>query len=226
MNPDHIRKLIGLLAALLGCWWSWTVLVPAAEKIRKGGFEPFDILFLLTTILLMAAPGILAVIFGLRLFHEMKVSSLKWVIGTFAVVLALFLSPVIQKLAPLPLPDDLLRSASFIIASLIAVFVYLFVIRTLLRHLTCKDRSLRSFLSRGALFLIACQIWLFVFQIFEEYSPVKEGYTHVQEGPWGILGILVPIGVAYGLYRAFASLLPKAQGADDQLPARLESDAE
>lgn len=84
------------------------------------------------------------------------------------------------------------------------MMAYVFVVRLLLRHFTQKDRSARSLMSRGGLILIAWQLWLLLSQIFEEYSPIEEGYTHLPEAPWDLLRLIVPFLVAYGFYRVFA----------------------
>ncbi len=211
MKPDLTRKIIGGLGALLGAWWTWTVVVPPITRIWSGGRESFDIVFLLTIVPLMAIPGVLAAVFGVRLFQEMRESFLKWVVGVFAVFFAFFLSSRASEAFPSFLPDRLEGSAYLFVASLIAVVSYLFSLRFLIRHLTQEDRLFSSLLGRSALVLMAWQVWLLLSRIFEEYSPTKEGYTHVPEEPWGILGLVVPIAVAYGLYRIFAKRLTKAQ---------------
>lgn len=211
MKPDLIRRILGGLAALLGAWWTWSAVVPPLTRIWAEGFEAFDILFLLTMVPLMAIPGILAVVFGVRLFREMRVSSVKWVIGVFAVFFAFFVSLRASEAVPSFLPVGLQSSSFLFAASLIAIGAYLFVVRILLRHFTQKDHQMRSLLSRGVLILMAWQVWLLLSEVFDEYSPIKEGYTHVPEEPWGILGLVVPIAVAYGLYRIFAQRLTTAQ---------------
>lgn len=211
MNPEHTRRLIGGLAALIGAWWTSTVVLPQVKGIWSDGFEASNIVFLLTIVPLMATPGILAVVFGLRLIREMRESSLKWVIGVFAVFFAFFLTSQASERFPTLLPESLQRSVFLFVASLVAIVAYLFSVRLLLRHFTNVDHSLRSLFSRGVLILMALQVWLLLSDVFEQYSPIKEGYTHVPKEPWGILGLLVPFAVAYGLFRSVAPKLTKAQ---------------
>lgn len=220
MKPEHMRRLIGGLATLLGFWWTWNSVVSPIRKISSEGFDAGNIVFLLTIVPLMATPGILAVVFGLRLFREMRESTLKWVIGVFAVFFAFFLSSQASDHLPSLLPEGLQRSVFLFVASLVAIVAYLFSVRLLLRHFTNVDHSLRSLFSRGLLTLMALQIWLLLSEVFEEYSPIKEGYTHVPEEPWGILGLLVPFAVAYGLFRVVAPKLTKKaqQDVDGQPP--------
>ncbi|MCB1203422.1 MAG: hypothetical protein KDN18_04120 [Verrucomicrobiae bacterium] len=211
MRPEHTRRLLGGFATLLGAWWTWSTIVPPITRIWSDGFESFDVVFLLTIVPLMAIPGILSVVFGVRLFHEMQESSLRWVIGVFAIFFAFFLSSRASEALPSLLPDRLESTAFLLVASLIAVVAYLFAIRLLIRHFTQEDRRFSLLLGRGALILIAWQVWLLLSGIFKEYSPIKEGYTHVPEEPWGILGLVIPIAIAYGLYRTVARRLTKAQ---------------
>ncbi len=211
MKPEHTRRLIGGVSALLGIWWTLPLIVSQISWIWSCGFETWDIVFLLTIFPLMVSPGALAIVFGVRLFLEMSESSLKWVIGVFAVLFALFLSTRMSAALPGLLPEGLQRSVFLFVASLVAIFAYLLTVRLLLRYFTQENRSLRSLLSRGVLILMAWQLWHLLSKVFEEYSPIKEGYTHVPEEPWGALGVVVPIAVAYGLYRAVAPKLSKAQ---------------
>lgn len=141
----------------------------------------------------------------------MKESSLKWVIGIIAVFFTFFLASRMSAALPGLLSEQLQLSVFVFVASLVAIFAYLLAVRLLLRHFTQENRSLRSLLSRGVLMLMAWQVWLLLSEIFRDYSPIEEGYTHVPEEPWGILGLVVPIAVAYGLYRAVAPKLSKAQ---------------
>lgn len=211
MNREHARKLISSIAVILGACWTCSAVIPPLTKLWSD--EPIGLLFLLTMVPLLASPGILAVVFGIRLFREMRESSLRWVIGLFFTLFAFFLSSQTSELFPHLLPDGLQFSVFLFSYSLVAIYAYIFVIRLLLRYFTTEDRTLRSLLSRDLIILMAWQVWLLLSQFFQEYSPVKEGYTHVPKEPWGMLGVLVPIAVAYGLYRLLAPPKKEAQQA-------------
>lgn len=169
-----------------------------------GEFEKGDLVFLGPVVPLLTVPGILAVVFGVRLFREMRESHLKWAIGPFAVLSAFFISSQLSAVLPNILPERWQKSALLFASSIFSMMAYLFLVRWLLRHLTQENRSLRSLMGRGGLMLIAWQLWVLLSHIFEEYSPIEEGYTHVPEAPWDLLGLVVPFVVAYGLYRVFA----------------------
>ncbi len=96
-------------------------------------------------------------------------------------------------------------------SSLIAMLAYLLIVRKLLRHMTGEQPSYPSLISRNHISLLAMLTWICLFGLFDEYSPIKEGYTHIHEEPWDTLGTIVPITVAYVLFRCLAALLDKAQ---------------
>jgi hypothetical protein len=218
MNPEHTRRLIGGVAVLLGLCWTSITVFGSITRIWSADFETGDIVFLLTMVPLMAGPGIIALVFGVRLFRELQESYLKLVSGVFAVFFTFFLLSQTSDLLPALLPEGLQRSVSLFVASSVAIVAYLFAVRLLLRHFTQEDRSLPSLLSRGVLILMAWQVWLLLSEVFQEYSPIKEGYAHIYKEPWGILGVVVPIAVAYGLYRVAVSKQVKAQQDDAGRP--------
>lgn len=219
MNPNYTRRLVGGAAALLGLWWVWSSTFPFVRELWNDDRETGLIFFFLTIVPLMAIPGVLAVIFGVRLFSSMSVSSLKWVVGLFAVFGAFWLSACLSSLFPKLLPESISITAFLFLSSLAAIPAYLFTVRKLLSHLTEQVPSFTSLISRGILALMAWQLWLLLFSVFDEHSPIKEGYTHIHEEPWDTLGILVPIIVAYGSYRIFVALLTKAHQGAAEHPA-------
>ena len=194
---------------LLGLWWTWNTVVSPFRKISTEGFDTSNIIFLLTIVPLMAIPGVIAIIFGARLFREFGEPFLKWVIGVFAVFLAFFLAFKISAFFPLMIHERLQESVMLFLASIISIIAYLFVVRLLLRYFIQENRNSISLLSRGVLVLMAWQLWLLLSKIFDVYSPIKEGYNHTHDGTWIFLRLLVPILVAYGSYRAVATILTK-----------------
>jgi hypothetical protein len=210
MKPEHTRKLLGGFAALAGVCWILGVAVPPITRIISDGSDASSIPFPLMMVPLMAIPGVLAVVFGVRLFQEMQESSLKWVVGVFSVFFAFFLSSSAEDAFPPVLPGRVEHSAYLLAASLIAVFAYLAVLRLLVRYFTGEDRRFSSFLGRGALALMAWQVWILLSGIFAEYSPSRGGSAQISGELWSVLSLVVPIAVPFGLYRFFAWRLIKA----------------
>lgn len=210
MSPHHTRKWIGALSGLLGVLWTASAVFPLIRKSWMGEFATGDLVFLLLMVPWLTIPGILAMVFGVRLFREMRESHLKWAIGPFAVLSAFFISSQLSAVLPDILPERLQKSVLLFASSIFSMMAYLFLVRWLLRHLTQENRSLRSLMGRGGLMLIAWQLWVLLSHAFEEYSPIKEGYTHLPEAPWDLLGLIVPFLVAYGLYRVVSHKIIEA----------------
>jgi len=213
MRPEFTRKAIGAAAVLSGAAWTWTSIFPlsALWPSANHGSDSLAIALFLPFLAMVAGIGAILVVFGARLFRKMDESSLRWVIGTLAVVGAFFLASRFSSALPGLFPESVRDGAFLFVAGLIALSAYLVVIRFLVRHLTGRVGALTSFLNRGAVLLMAWQLWVLLVSIFTEYSPTKEGYAHVPREPWGTLGFLVPILVACGAYRLVTRWLPKAR---------------
>ncbi len=223
MNPTLTSRIIGTLGILFGAWWTWSSVVPPVIGIFSDDRDSSDIFFLLTIVPMMAIPGVLAIIFGIRLIREMKESSLKWVIGVFAVYFTFFLTHHASNLFPSLLPEIVQRSAYLFVASFIAIGTYLFAIQLLIRLLIQEKRTFKSLIGRGTLLLVAYLIWNLLSDLFREYAPTKAGYEHVHEEPWDILSLIIPILAAYGFYRFSSKRLVNADKVisnndDPQLP--------
>ena len=209
MKPELSRRIIGGVATLLGLCWTCAVVFPLVSRFWLDDIDTFDVIFVLTIVPLMTIPGILVLFHGLRLFREMSESSLKWVVGVSALILSFFFSSRLSLLFPTLLPQRLLGSTLLFVSCLVVIPVYFLVIRLLLRHLTNGAPPTTALLSRAVVTLMAWQLWLLLSAFFHEYSPIKEGYTDVPEEPWVLLGIVVPVIVAYGSYRIVSGMLNK-----------------
>ena len=216
MKPELSRRIIGGVAALLGLWWTCAAIFPPVSRLWLDNIDTFDVIFVLTIVPLMTIPGILALFHGVCLFREMSESSLKWVVGVGALFLAFFLSSRLSLLLPTLLPERLLESTLLFVSSLVVIPVYFLVVRFLLRHLTNGAPSTAALLSRTVVMLMAWQLWLLLSAYFQQYSPIKQGYTHIPEEPWGLLGLVVPFMVAYGSYRIVSGILNKKHNRKDR----------
>lgn len=209
MKPTYIRRAIGGTSVLLGLWWLWMVIYPVLRGLWIGGSRT-DYLFSLTIVPMMLIPGILATVFGVRLFRSMSVSSLKWVVGVLVTFGVFWLSSSFSRIFPDLLPERIASSAFLFAGSLIALPAYFAALWYILPCLAADRPKLSSLVGRGVLILMAWQLWLLLSAILDEYTPIEEGYKHVPKEPWGTVGVLVPIIVAYGTYRlAAARLLTK-----------------
>lgn len=219
MNPNYTRRLVGAAAALFGFWWIWFWTLPVVHELWIADNKAGDIFFFLPFHLSMAIPGVLALIFGIRLFITMSVSSLKWIVGLFAVFGTTLFTSQLLVMFPELLPELVSGPFFLFLSSLIAMPVYLLVTKKLIRHLTEQDPSYLSLIGQGYLVLMAWLLWLLLSSVFQDYSPFREEYSNLPVFPWAILELFVPIVVAYGLYRIFAALLAKAQEGSAEQPA-------
>lgn len=206
MKPALIRKAMGAAATVLGLGWILMVLTLLFERSFYHG-PMSDLFFTLPAIALATIPGFVMLAHGIGLFQSMRVDSLKWVIGVFAACGALWVCSTVRHAHPGFLPDRLAYSATIFAGSLLAVFVYLGILRLLLPRLDIGEDHAPVSIGRGALILLAWTFWMLLSDLFNAYAPIKEGYTHVPKEPWGTLGFFVPVLVAYGSYRLAASLL-------------------
>ncbi len=200
MKPKYLRKLLGGFSVITGLAWMCIALMPLLNRMWDNDFQISDILFWLTMVPMMI-PAVIAVVYGARLFMKFREDSLRWVIGVFAVVLTFLMSSQLSEVSPSFLPESLQESLILFASSIAATMFYLHVVRYLTALLTQESRACRYFLSRGVSLLMAWQVWMILSQVFCEYSPIKEGYTHVPEEPWSILGLVIPILVAWVFYQ-------------------------
>ncbi|MCC5844435.1 MAG: hypothetical protein JJU05_09305 [Verrucomicrobia bacterium] len=170
-----------------------------------------DFIFFLTIVPMMAIPGIIAIFLGLRLFQEMEEKTVKWLTGVAVAFLALYLSGVSTYILPNNLPKRLFDNIIFFLCTLAAIPLYLITAQKILKHLSYEVPSFTSLLNKNIFILLALQIWMILFNAFEEYAPIKEGYTHIKKEPWGIIGLILPVVAARGFYRFATIKLKKAQ---------------
>ena len=216
MKPEHTRRLIGGLAVLLGLGWTWVLVFPTIGDVFSEGLDRRSVLLTLIFVPLLALPAILAVTFGVCLFREFDESYLKLIIGFFAICFAtLLFSQALAMLPPL-LPEDLQGSILLFVGSVVAIVAYLFTARVLLRYFTKEEHSFGSLINRGVLILMAWQLWLLLSGICQMCFPMEDGFGDFGDEPWELLRFFVPMALAYGCFRFFASKLPKEPSDADQ----------
>lgn len=207
MKANLIRKGIAVVSIVFGLWWIWTVLSPSISNLRSGdqGGSPSFLSFTMGS--LMATPGLIATVFGFYLYRQFDLTSLKWIVGIFAAFCTLWITSRLEHFFPELLPEGVLWIVFLMIGTAVAIPAYLFILWFLLPHLNVKRPPISILIGRGILILLAWQLWLLLSSLFDEYSPIKEGYTHIHQEPWGLLGLGVPIVVAYGAYKLAVALM-------------------
>lgn len=201
MNPTSIRKSIAGVVVLLGLlWFGGAVIVPAIKTIsgEKPGISSLFLVFMLP---LMATPGILLTYFGVSLFRRMSEESLRWVIGTIAVLGVFLIDSRLSLAFPTLVPKRIESPMGLFLGTSVMVPIYLLVVSKLLPVLGAERKSMRELLSRGILILMAWELWMALSSIrFECFSS---------DSVYSFPGLLISIIVPYALYKiAAARLLP------------------
>jgi hypothetical protein len=217
---ELIRKLLGGIIAAFGIYWVWSCLFPPLRDLFFSDDILMDVSFLLTIVPLMALPGILAVVFGLRLFNEYTTTTLKWLIGVFYGYLAFHLSARLDYYLDDSALHTVMSNTAMIGFTILAVVLYVFSTRFLAKKISGEIIPYPFLLSRGIFLLIAWMIWLHLSDGIRELAPVKEGYEYVNEAPWDTVAVILPILVAYISYRFSTSKLMKAQQAAGENASR------
>jgi len=84
------------------------------------------------------------------------------------------------------------------------IIFYAKVLSVLLPWLGFERVPATGLISKVAIAVLPFQLWMVLPEFFREYSPMKEGYSHVPDFPWVIMGLLIPILVA-GIFHSIAS---------------------
>lgn len=207
MKPIVIRRTISCLAITTGIGWIWTTWAPFARDLvgDLGGGEYSSLSFSFAKILLaMSVPGIFSILGGIYLFRVARVSSVKIALAGFAIFGALAISAGLRTSIFNSFPQKWTYSLCMLIGALIVFPVYLFAVQQLLSRLGVyepKKPKLSGLIGRGSLTVFAALSWRLLSALFDEYTPIEDGFTHVPKEPWGILGVVIPIAVAFGGYR-------------------------
>lgn len=196
MKSIIIQKTIGGIAAVLGICWIGAMALPL---YRLNWDFNSDFSFVL---LLMLIPGILAVVYGIRLFRTMSVESVKWLIGIFVFLGVFWSLTTLKNIFPDFLPQRIASGATFFAASFITLPLYVAVLKYILPHLGYRWSGASDVIGRGTLIFISWTLWSLLFTAFHQYALMKES-----AGELWVLAI--PILISYVFYRMMAFFLLK-----------------
>ncbi len=216
MKPELTRKLIGGAAVILGACWILAVTISPISNVYLKGANIQNLLFL-PIIIVMAIPGVLAVVHGFKLFSRMSLSSLKTVVGLLSISVSFILYSQLIKFFPNLLPDKFVELAYLFVSCLLAISGYILIVKLLIQHLTNQTISKHSLLSRDIVMLMAWQLWMLLSAISLEFSPIGKDDAVSSTGQWGLLSLIAPIVVAYGSYRIVIARMNRADQELGQL---------
>ena len=203
MKPVQTRKLISGCAILLGVAWCVFVLFQPLMSVFQNVNGAMDLMLLLT-LLPMLVPGVLLLCFGLHLYRAMSLPALKGVIGTVATLVVLFISSSIAIALPDVFPEGKAGFFLILLFSIVTYPFYVFVVQLLLRHLKESVPSKLSFLGKPQVMVVCWLIWLNL-NTFLQNVPLPEDQV------MQMLSTVLPIFVAYGVYRFSMRRLKKLQ---------------
>jgi hypothetical protein len=205
------------MSAAFGILWLLAVLASAIHRFIANELKPLDNIFLLAVVPMMAIPGVLAIFFGIKLYRTISLSSLKWVTGIFATFGALWISSGLSSLFKEFIPNRIQSGLFLLVGIFVVVPIYLIVVRHLSRRLGMGRLKVADLMGKGALALIAWQLWMVLFAVLQEYSPKEKGYTSIAKEPWGMIELFVPILVSYTVYRVAVArwFSPQAESGHD-----------
>lgn len=202
MKRTWLANLLALVALTGGSFWLVNVLWPPLVVAWSNGFEWLDSLFFLVVILMMALPGGLAIVFGVRLFRAKCARNIKNVVGIITVGLVLVLAfGVIDGLLPAMPVEEGAGLMALLLASIMGAFLYAWLATWTLRASGYPVDRVRETLGRLPFVLIAIQIVLVGWDLLQNYAPKKDGSTHVMETGWGLASLIGPIIVAVLFYK-------------------------
>lgn len=218
MNPTRIRQILGGFSILGGLVWialgvnpvisvssSWWHRTPAVVS----GVDLIGAVGAVLLALLFLIPGYCAVLHGFRLFQEMRISSTRWVVGLLSTGAAFLAGAALSKL-PLDFPTifpQRIQSMAFLLGiSFLALVFYMVSLRVLFPRLGAPQPKLSSLISRGALVVLAWELWFVLNAVTDEYFGRPKA-TEPHYLLWELLTFMAPIAIAYGAFRLAASRL-------------------
>ncbi|MEY3895751.1 MAG: hypothetical protein RLZZ214_1271 [Verrucomicrobiota bacterium] len=217
MKAVHLSRTIGGLSTVLGVCWLWGVLVPTFQRFIAGGRDSLDFIFLFAVVPLVAIPGVLAVVFGIKLYRAVNLVSLKWIMGVLAFCGTLWISSGLSSLCGDLISKRVQTGIFLLVGIFVVVPIYLFVVGHLSRMLGLGKPKVGDLLGRGVLALIAWQLWTVLSAVIYEYCPKDEAYASVPNGSWSLIALFMPILISWVSYRVVVArwLSPRADPSHD-----------
>ena len=227
MKTVVIRKSLGLVSMLSGTSWIISCLFPFLSDFPDAESSVFFYFFLFSVIPLMSLPGIFAVFYGFRLFRQQSIVALRCVCGAHSTYGVVGISYMLSIIMVGDSSEHITGDIFLLMGTFITIPIYLIALARISPLMGFEPLPYKSHIGKGLISIIALQVWLLLSEIFDEYAPIKDGYTHVHEEPWGILGFLVPSAVAYILYKlGIAKFVNNAEQVVTTNPTLAESSDE
>ena len=207
-KPEFVRKFIAAASMLAGvAWIGFATAFPLIRFLTEDK-EPFDWIFAVTMLPLMAIPGAIGLFYGRRLFLRFDETSVKYLCGTLAVLGAFQISALLETGLPRRFPQRLGSQLYLMIGVMFAIPAYFFTVKAILPLVGGERRKIRELISRNMIGLIAFLLWGLLSELIETFAPKDPEYPNLVADPWVFLSLIIPILVPIILYKIAVSFLP------------------
>lgn len=149
-----------------------------------------DYIFSLPLLMVICSPGFLGLFFGIRLIRNRNEKNIKGCIGVLVISGGFWLAVTSSKL----FPENFGVTLSILLTVLLMLPVYSSLSKYMIKAECLKFENQDRFFGKGSIAMIAFLLWLLLSQIIDTYASTNEN-------SWDLIGLIVPIVVAWAFYR-------------------------
>jgi hypothetical protein len=201
MKRISISKLASIMAVLVGLYFVGVLVLEPLFRFVSGEDDIGDFLFMVVFQSLVLVPASFCIYFGCRLLMSTTKDLVKGTVGSLLAVLAVRGGIQVSIWFSDGEHEHLVTSTALLVATIVAIILHVVVCRAVVRLEGLPNAGFREFVSKTAIFLVAIQIWMLGNPVVDKYAPKNPDYPRLPEEPWGYVGFLVPILLAWGFYR-------------------------
>lgn len=194
---------MGISALVFGSLWLLRLVSPLIRILDYEGNDFGIIVFGLVMIPFLSAPGLLAVFFGFRLTRLPTKINIGGAIGSQLLMLIIVTSSLITDLALFWMSEKFAFDLALLLTSAVATPMYVYLCRVAMRSENMPLSSGLGTLAKPPALFLTYQVYSVSDALFEIYTPIKEGSQYLPQEPWGIVGLVVPLLLAWGFYKLF-----------------------
>lgn len=203
MKKLRLSLATGIACILLGAVWTYfTIVGPVVRAFVEPGFWPFLLLLLLPPI---SVPGPLAIYNGYKLIQHVSKQSIRRAVGFGSFFACLFSVSAIAEW----LPEDVYEQGIglfFLGTTILAILLYVWLSKILMARAGLLPEK-GEFVGKGILTILTIELWVALSSLVDFYAPTKEGYQHIKESPWELLGTFGSILFAWICYKLAVKLI-------------------
>ena len=207
INLKRQSHILGIMAICAGGWWFYTFRPKSLSQIFSLNSFVLKDLLTLFFFAIMMIPGAMALYNGIGIFAEVTKRRIKASTGSLCIVVSFLTIPYITE----PFFSDRFEKdfslLYLLIMTVVIIPVYILISDKIIRSEKMEIEGMREFIGKGILTLLAWEIWLTLSELVRAFAPAKEGYKHIKEVLWNILGFIGPILIAWAFYKIASRVL-------------------